>query len=122
MLYEIKQVSLTSILKVSFLVLLTVLSIGLMFFTLIIARMADFINTSLGEAGGVELLQNIDFNFTTIFFGSIFNGLFLTCVIVFILSLVIIFYNIYAKYIGGIKIEIERPINNNLVKTGNQNE
>ncbi|HMA62693.1 MAG TPA: DUF3566 domain-containing protein [bacterium] len=105
--YEIKNISLTSVLKVSFLVALTVSSIVIMFFTLIIARLANFINTTLETAGSMELIKNIDFDFFTIVFGSIFNGLILTGLILFVIALAIIFYNLYARYVGGVKIELK---------------
>ena len=119
--YEIKQISLTSVLKISFLVFLTITSITLMFFTLLLARMADLIQNIEG-ASGMQLLENIEFNFFTIVFGSIFNGLFLTISILFTISIFIIFYNLFAKSIGGIKLELEQPLNHNLINTGNKNE
>lgn len=119
--YEIKQISLTSVLKISFLVSLTVLSILLMFFTLIIARMANFINSTLGTTRELELLKDINFNVSTIVFGSIFNGLFLSILIIFGLALIIIFYNLYAKYIGGIEINLTNN-SDNFIKTGIEDE
>lgn len=119
--YEIKQISLTSVLKVSFLVFLTVISISLMFATLLIARMADLLK-NIDTTGGMDLLENINFNFFTIVFGSIFNGLFLTVGILFSISLFIIFYNLYAKYVGGIKLELKNSANNNLINTGTTND
>jgi len=54
-----------------------------------------------------DVIEAPTFNIFGVFFTSIINGLLLTGVILFIVLLVVIFYNIYAKLVGGIHLDIK---------------
>ncbi|MCD6440690.1 MAG: hypothetical protein J7L86_02735 [Candidatus Marinimicrobia bacterium] len=114
--YEIKSISLASVFKISFLVVLTVSCI----FIFIISMFAKWALSALGDSvGNIPLFENIDpavFSFGGILFSSVFNGFMLTLAIMFFIMLAIIFYNIYVSYMGGIVMQIEPLENEQLIK------
>lgn len=105
--FEIKSISPATVLKISFVVILTVSCI----FIFLLSLMAMSLLSSMGDAlGSMPLLEGmgpLEFNFGTILFSSIFNGILLALFIVFFLMLTIIFYNIYVSYFGGIVIQMK---------------
>jgi len=114
--YEIKSISLASIFKISFLVVLTVSCI----FIFIISMFAMWALSALGDSvSGIPLFENIDpavFSLGGILFSSVFNGFMLTLAIMFFIMLAIIFYNIYVSYMGGIVMQIEPLEDEQLIK------
>lgn len=110
--YEIKNISLTSVLKVSFLVSLTVLSILLFFIFLFVIWFVNIIGDAVGELPFSYFLEKTDFSLGGVILGAIFNGILLTVVILFILLMSVIFYNLYAKWVGGINLTIENKLDN----------
>lgn len=110
--YEIKNISLTSVLKVSFLVSLTVLSILFFFIYLFVIWFVNLIGDAVGELPFSSFVEKTDFSLSGVILGSIFNGILLTVVILFILLMSVIFYNFYAKWVGGINLTIENKLDN----------
>lgn len=74
--------------------------------------MAMSLVSSMGDAlSGIPLLESmgpLEFNFGTILFSSVFNGILLALFIVFFLILAVIFYNIYVSHFGGIVIQLQQ--------------
>jgi len=116
--YEIKSISLASVFKISFLVVLTVSCI----FIFIISMIAMWALSALGDSiSSIPLFDNIDpavFSLGGILFSSVFNGFILTLTIIFFIMLAIIFYNIYVSSMGGIIMQIEPLENEQLIKQG----
>ncbi len=115
--YEIKSISPSSVLKISFVVILTVSCI----FVFLLSLMAMSLVSSMGDAlSGMPLLEGmgpLEFNFGTILFSSVFNGILLALFIVFFLILAVIFYNIYVSHFGGIVIQLQ-PENDLTIQNG----
>lgn len=109
--YEIKNISLSSVLKISFLVTLTVICILVFFLYLTIIWIISFFGESITDLPLFDVIEAPTFNIAGVFFVSIINGLLLTGVILFIMLLTVIFYNIYAKLIGGIHLNLEEKKN-----------
>ncbi len=105
--YEIKNISLSSVLKISFLVSLTVICILVFFLYLTIVWIISIFGESITNLPLFDIIEAPTFNIFGVFFTSIINGLLLTGVILFIVLLFVIFYNIYAKLVGGIHLDIE---------------
>ena len=109
--YEIKNISLSSVLKISFLVTLTVICILVFFLYLTIIWIISFFGESITDLPLFDVIEAPTFNIAGVFFASIINGLLLTAVILFIMLLTVIFYNIYAKLVGGIHLNVEEKKN-----------
>jgi len=105
--YEIKNISLSSVLKISFLVSLTVICIIAFFLYLTIIWVISLFGESITDLPLFDVIEAPTFNIFGVFFTSIINGLLLTGVLLFIVLLVAIFYNIYAKLVGGIHLDIK---------------
>jgi len=106
--YEIKYINLGSLLKVSFLVGLTVICIALFFMQLFILRIIGFLRNSMHTFAQFELesFEGLEIGLGGIIFSSIFNGILLTIIVVFFIILATWFYNIYSSHFGGIKIRL----------------
>lgn len=121
--YEIKSISLSSVFKISFMVILTVSCI----FVFLITLFAMWVFSMLGDSiVDMPLLQNIDpvsFSLGRIIFASIFNGIFLTVGLMFFVMLIVIFYNIYVSYMGGIVLQIAPSEDHQVIQTkGREND
>lgn len=111
--YEIKEISLTSLLKVSFLVGVTVFTVLFLFFTLLIGRLMKFIGDSIGNTSSLEVFQNL--NLPAMIFGSLFNGILFSILLVFFLAICVILYNFFSKQVGGIELRLnKKSVNMNL--------
>ena len=105
--YEIKSISPSSVFKISFIVALTVSCI----FVFLLSLMAMSLFSTMGDSlSGMPLFENMEpvsFNLGTILLSSIFNGFFLTLLILFFIMLTIIFYNIFVSHVGGIVVQMK---------------
>ncbi len=114
--YEIKSISPTSVFKISFIVILTVSCIFIFLLLLLVMSLLSGMGDSLSSIPLLQGMEPISFNFGTILLSSIFDGFFLTLIILLFIMLTIIFYNIYVSRVGGIVIQIEasgeEPIHN----------
>lgn len=115
--YEIKSISLSSVFKISFVVMLTVSCI----FVFLISLFAIWVFSMLGDSiVDIPLFQNMEpvsFSLGKIIFASIFNGLFLTLALMFFVMLIVIFYNIYVSYMGGIVLQITPLGDHQIIQT-----
>ena len=121
--YEIKSISLSSVFKISFMVILTVSCI----FVFLISLFAMWVFSMLGDSiVDMPLFQNIgpvSFSLGRIIFTSIFNGLFLPLALMFFVMLIVIFYNIYVSYMGGIVLQIAPLEDHQIIQTeGHEND
>ncbi len=105
--YEIKNISLSSVLKMSFLTLMTTGTIFFTFSTLFILRMVNSVSESLEEVSELGIGTITNMSLGGIFATSFFMGIFISLLLVFWISLIIIFYNFFAKYLGGIVMEFK---------------
>lgn len=110
--YEVKNIGIASVLKISFLVLLTVCSIFSFFFYLVIRWAITVMGNAIDSFPILGSLDVADLNLFTLLFASILNGLFITVILLIFILLVIIFYNLYARHVGGIQLTLtgEQPI------------
>jgi len=108
--YEIKEISLTSVLKVSFLVSTSILSISFIFIMLLVGRMVKFFGETMGNTSNLDILTEL--NLPAIIFGAIFNGILFSFLLLIVISLSIIFYNFFAKYVGGIQLDLSENFDN----------
>ncbi len=107
--YEIKYINLGPLLKISFLVILTVICISLFFMHLFILRIIDLFRESLHTFSQFDFntLSGMEIGLGGIILSSIFNGVLLTILLVFLLILAGWFYNIYTHQFGGIQIRLK---------------
>jgi len=110
--YEVKNIGIASVLKISFLVLLTVCSIFSFLFYLVIRWAITIMGNAMNSFPIFGSLDVADLNLITLLFASILNGLFITVILLIFILLVIIFYNLYARHVGGIQLTLtgEQPI------------
>jgi len=110
--YEVKNIGIASVLKISFLVLLTVCSIFSFFFYLLIRWVVAILGNAMDSFPILGSFDVTDLNLITILFASVLNGLFITVILLIFILLAIIFYNLYARHIGGIQLTLtgEQPI------------
>ncbi|PIS27977.1 MAG: hypothetical protein COT43_07720 [Candidatus Marinimicrobia bacterium CG08_land_8_20_14_0_20_45_22] len=110
--YEVKNIGITSVLKITFLTLFTVLSVFSFLFYLIIRWAITTLGNAVEPFPLLGSLDMTDLNLMTLLFASILNGLFITIILLIFILLAIIFYNLYARHVGGIQMTLsgERPI------------
>ena len=105
--YEIKNISLTSVLKMSFLTLMTTGTIFFTFSILMVLRMVNSVTASLEEMGEIGVDTFAEMSLGGIFASSIILGVLISLLLVFWISIIVIFYNFFAKYLGGIVMELK---------------
>ena len=103
--YEIKNISLTSVLKMSFLTLLTTGTIFFTFMTLSILRLVNSIGAEFEEMSDFGIDAIAEMSLSNILLSSFIFGVLISIAIVFWISLIVIFYNFFAKLVGGIVME-----------------
>ena len=101
--FEIKSISLSSVLKISFLVALTVFTILCFFIYLFVFWFINLLGDTIQDIPLFNVPESFNFSLAGIIFGSILNGLLLSVIIVGVLLLIIIFYNMFSRWIGGIR-------------------
>jgi len=104
--YEIKNISLSSVLKMSFLTLLTTGTIFFTFMTLIILRLVNSIGAEMEELSDLGVDTIAEMSLSSILMSSFLFGVLISIGIVFWISLIVIFYNFFAKLVGGMVMEI----------------
>ncbi|MBU0713068.1 DUF3566 domain-containing protein [bacterium] len=113
--YEIRSISPSSVFKISFIVVLTVSCIFIFLLSLIAMSLFSTMGDSLSSMPLFENMEPVSFNLGTILLSSIFNGFFLTLIILFFIMLTIIFYNIFVSYVGGVVLQI-KPANEQMIR------
>lgn len=111
--YEIKNISLSSVLKMSFLTLLTTGTIFFTFITLFILRLVNSIGAEMEELGELGIDTVAAMNLSSILLSSFIFGILISIGLVFWISLVVIFYNFFAKLLGGVVMEIGEKVSKN---------
>jgi len=114
--YEIKSISPSSVFKISFIVTLTVSCIFIFLLSLLTMSLLSTMGDSFSNMPLFENMEPVSFNPVTILFSSIFNGFFLTLLILFFIMLTIIFYNIYVSRVGGIVVQMN-PVNEPMIQS-----
>jgi len=121
--YEIKSISLSSAFKISFVVILTVSCICVFLISLFAIWVFSMLGDSIVDIPLLQNLEPVGFSLGRIIFASIFNGLFLTLALMFFVMLIIIFYNIYVSYMGGIVLQIAPSEDHQIIQTeGREND
>jgi len=105
--YEIKNISLSSVLKTSFLTLMTTGTIFFTFTTLMVLRLANSLTESMAEMGEIGVDSFAEMSLGGILMSSFIFGILLSVMLVFWIAVIIIFYNFFAKYLGGIVINLK---------------
>ncbi len=105
--YKIKNICLASLLKISFLIGLVVGSIIFFFTLLLISWIISAMGSAIDTMPFGELVGQTNFSLLGILVLSLFEGLIFSIFITFLISLIVIFYNIFAKSFGGVVIDIE---------------
>jgi hypothetical protein len=106
--YEIKTISLSSVLKMSFLTLLTTGTIFFTFTTLMVLRLANSVTRSMVEMGEISVDTFAEMSLGGILSSSLILGVLLSVMLVFWISIIVIFYNFFAKVLGGIVVELDK--------------
>ena len=104
--YEIKNISLSSVLKMSFLTLLTTGTILFTFMTLTVLRLVNSLSEGFEEMSELGIDAIAEMSLSSILMSSFLFGVLISIGIVFWISLIVIFYNFFAKLLGGIVMEI----------------
>ncbi len=120
--YEIKHISLSSVLRMTMLISITVGTILLTFSNLILLRLFSGIGNIYDEMSGFDLPDISGFSFTGIILTSLLSGIILSVLLVLVVSLIIIFYNFFAGYIGGIEIYLENLNQSENIVDSEQND
>lgn len=110
--YEIKNISISSVLKVSSLVILTVAIIFVILMYLFILCIISRFGNAIDEIPIFNQIDISQINLFIIIAASVINGLVITVFLVLVLLLVIIFYNLYAHFLGGIRVTLSENKNN----------
>ncbi|MFP4548811.1 MAG: DUF3566 domain-containing protein [Fidelibacterota bacterium] len=105
--YEIKNISLSSVLKTSFLTLMTTGTIFFTFTTLMVLRLLNSVTESMAGMGEVGVESFAEMSLGGILMSSFIFGIMLSVMLVFWIAILIIFYNFFAKYLGGIVLDLK---------------
>lgn len=72
-----------------------------------ILRMVNSVTSSLEEMGEIGVDTFAEMSLGGIFASSIILGVLISLLLVFWISIIVIFYNFFAKYLGGIVMELK---------------
>ncbi|MBN2280745.1 MAG: DUF3566 domain-containing protein [Candidatus Marinimicrobia bacterium] len=108
---EIKNISISSVLKMSFLTLLTTGTIFFTFVTLMILKLVNNLGADWNEISDLGIATMTEMTLGSILMSSFLLGVLISVGLVFWISILVIAYNFFASLLGGIVFEIEDKSN-----------